>query len=70
MEKKIFIEGMSCGNCVKHVKEALKEIDGVKEVEVNLENKYAKITIDKEVSNDTIKEIIYDAGYDVKNIEE
>ena len=42
--KKFKIEGMSCGNCVKHIKDALTEdIQGIKVIEVNLENKYATI---------------------------
>ena len=40
--KRIGIEGMSCGHCVNHVKEALTEdIQGVKVIDVSLENKYA-----------------------------
>ena len=43
MKKKILIEGMSCKNCVAHVKNALEELSGVSEVEVNLEGKYALV---------------------------
>ncbi|MEG2018838.1 MAG: cation transporter, partial [Clostridium sp.] len=34
MKKKISIEGMSCGHCVNHVKEALSELPGVTSVDV------------------------------------
>jgi len=30
------VQGMSCGSCVRHVTSALKELDGVAEVEVKL----------------------------------
>ena len=39
--KKIFIEGMQCNHCKMSVEKALKEIDGVVEVTVNLEEKNA-----------------------------
>ena len=30
------VQGMSCGSCVRHVTTALKELEGVTEVEVKL----------------------------------
>ena len=30
------VQGMSCGSCVRHVSAALKELDGVSQVEVKL----------------------------------
>ncbi len=36
MKKKLYIEGMSCDHCVKHVKDALSEIPGISSVEVDL----------------------------------
>jgi copper chaperone len=41
MTKKIFIEGMSCAHCAKHVEEALKEVHGIKSAKVNLKGKFA-----------------------------
>jgi copper chaperone len=67
MKKKISIEGMSCGHCVAHVKEALEGIDGVSLIEVNLEGKYA--TVETDVNNEILKEAIEEEGYDVVNIE-
>jgi copper chaperone len=69
LEKKILIEGMSCGNCVRHVKEALGELKGVTGVDVNLEGKYALIEVSAEVTDGDIKSIIEEAGYDVVGIE-
>lgn len=66
MKKKILIEGMSCNNCVKHVKEALEEIGG-SNIEVSLEGKYA--TVETDVEDSKLKDIIEDAGYDVLGIE-
>lgn len=42
--KKITIEGMSCMNCVRHVKEIILKIPGVTHVEISLERKTAEIT--------------------------
>ncbi|NLG81396.1 MAG: heavy-metal-associated domain-containing protein [Bacilli bacterium] len=67
MTKKIYIEGMSCQHCVRHVKEALHELDGVKNVEVDLKKKIA--VLEGEVTDDKIKLVIEDAGYDVVKIE-
>ena len=68
MKKEILIEGMSCGHCVKHVENALKEIEGIEDVSVNLEAKKATIESNSNIEDDKIKEVIDDAGYDVIEI--
>ena len=45
MKKTLKIEGMMCAHCVAHVKSALQKVDGVKDVEVSLENKTAVVTL-------------------------
>ena len=67
MKKKIRIDGMSCGHCTAHVKEALVSF-AQGEVDVNLEGKYA--IIDTDADNDAITAAIDDAGYDVVTIKE
>lgn len=37
------IEGMSCNNCVRHVAEALKNVEGVEKVEVSLQEGRAEV---------------------------
>lgn len=68
MKKQINIEGMSCGHCVKHVEEALKEVSGVTNVLVSLEKKNAVVEISDTVSDETLKEVVEDVGYDVTGI--
>lgn len=68
MKKKILIEGMSCGHCIKHVSEALKEL-GAKDVEVNLDKNLATAEISEDITEEAIKEAIEEAGYDVVGIE-
>ncbi|NLK72267.1 MAG: heavy-metal-associated domain-containing protein, partial [Clostridiales bacterium] len=55
MRKVISIEGMTCGHCAMHVEEALKELDGVKSAEVNLEAKTATVEIDHEIADQKLK---------------
>jgi copper chaperone CopZ len=66
MEKKIVIEGMSCGHCTARVEKALNALPGVSAT-VDLNTKTAKVT--GEVSDDALKEAVTDAGYDVVSID-
>ena len=60
---------MSCDHCVNHVKEALTEdIQGVKVIDVSLENKCATVEVDDNVSDEQIKAVISDLGYNVTSI--
>ncbi|MGL5379523.1 heavy-metal-associated domain-containing protein [Clostridium sp.] len=68
MKKKILIEGMSCGHCVSHVKEALEELSGVSSIDVSLEGKYALVETTE--NNEKLTEAIDEAGYDVIKIED
>jgi copper ion binding protein len=68
MKKIINIEGMSCGHCVKRVENALKEIDGIKEVEVVLEENKAIIEFEGQIEDKTLIDAIDDAGYTVLSI--
>ena len=43
------ITGMTCGSCKASVENSLRDIDDVSDVEVNLENKEATITMDKHI---------------------
>ncbi len=57
-------------NCVRHLKEALEEdINGVKVIDVNLEGKYAIVEVEENVTDDMIKSVIDDLGYELKGIE-
>ncbi|WP_058486222.1 heavy-metal-associated domain-containing protein [Defluviitalea phaphyphila] len=70
MKKKLYIEGMSCNHCVNHVKNALMDVEGVKEVEVSLEGKYAIVETDVEIKNEILKEaVVEEAGYELTKIE-
>lgn len=70
MRKKLLVDGMSCMNCVRHLKEALQEdIKGVEVIDVSLENKCALVEVNDTVSDEMIKAVIDDLGYELKGIE-
>ena len=70
MKKKLYIEGMSCEHCVRHVKNALSEVPGIDSVEVDLKNKYAVVASTTEISDDALKNaVVEEAGYDLIKIE-
>lgn len=65
MKKKLVIEGMSCGHCVKRVQEALEKLEGVRAVSVNLESKTALLDLSYDVDEEKLKAAVEDAGYDL-----
>ena len=65
MEKELKVNGMMCVNCQKHVHDALAAMAGVSAVDVNLEKGTAKVTADREISQDEFKKGIEDAGYEL-----
>jgi copper chaperone CopZ len=69
MEKVLNIEGMVCGMCVKHVDKALRDIQGIKDVDVSLESKSAQVKLDQDVPDAVLKAAIEDAGYQLVSIQ-
>lgn len=68
MKRKVLINGMSCMNCVRHVKEALEEIPGMESVQVDLATKSATITGD--VAESLIVKVLADHDYEVLEFEQ
>lgn len=64
MKKTLTVEGMSCQHCVKAVKNALSQIEGVSSVEVDLATKKVEVEGDN-LQDILLKEAIEDAGYEV-----
>lgn len=65
MNKTVYIEGMMCQNCKRHVEEALASL-GL-EFEVFLEEKKAIIK-NTSIDNETLTKVIEEKGYEVKEI--
>ncbi|MBN8858621.1 MAG: heavy-metal-associated domain-containing protein [Sphingobacteriales bacterium] len=61
---KIPVDGMTCSACQSNVKRTLKSINGVSDVEVSLEKKYAIFLFDpQKVKVEQVQKAIYDKGY-------
>ena len=56
------VSGMTCGSCVKHVTNALKALDGVGDVNVDLVTGKVKVTRAANKTDDLIAALIED-GY-------
>ena len=57
-------DGMSCGNCVRHVTEALEGLSGVHAVRVELEAGTAQLNVDDGFDPQLALGALDDAGYD------
>lgn len=58
------VEGMTCGNCSRHVQEALTSVKGVIEADVNLKESSVSVEYLPElVSPQIMKQVVDDAGY-------
>ena len=58
MRQELYIDGMTCQNCRKGVKEKISNIPGVDEVEVSLETGRAQIESDKPLSLKEVETIL------------
>lgn len=68
---KIPVDGMVCSACQSTVKKAIKSLNGVKDVEVSLENKFAFITFyPNSIKPEQIQKAINDKGYTAGKPEE
>ena len=47
MTVKFNVVNMSCANCQKHVKHALEELSGIKDIEINLPAKEVVVDFDE-----------------------
>ncbi|MEV9546643.1 heavy metal translocating P-type ATPase [Aliarcobacter butzleri] len=65
MEKILKVDGMTCGHCKARVEKVVSAIDGVDSVEVDLASKNVTVKMSKDISEQTISDVIVDAGYEV-----
>lgn len=67
VNKTIHIDGMMCAHCTGRVEKALNDLPGV-EATVDLDSKSAAVTCAPDVSDDTLRQAVEDAGYHVTGI--
>jgi copper chaperone len=59
------VKGMSCQHCVMSVTKALGQLDGIKNVQVDLAKGEVRFDNPKEIATSRIEKAISDAGYQV-----
>ena len=59
------VKGMSCQHCVMSVTKALTQLDGIKNVQVDLAKGEVRFDNTKEVPSNRIEKAITNAGYEV-----
>lgn len=69
MKKEMHIKGMMCEHCVARVDKALRSVEGVNDVKVNLKKANAIIKSKEELDNEILTKAVVDAGYEVTSIE-
>jgi Cu+-exporting ATPase len=61
------VSGMTCGNCKRHVEEALSGVPGVRAAQVDLAASRATVALDADAPTaDRLIDAIRDAGYDAE----
>ena len=68
MNTTVNVSGMTCEHCITSVKEELGELDGVREINVDLHAdgvSSVQIESDRELSSEEISGAIEEAGYQV-----
>ena len=64
--EQIKVKGMSCNHCKMSVTNALKSIDGIQDVQVDLETGNVKFEQTKPVDRKTVEETINRIGFTVE----
>ena len=60
------VTGMTCSSCVRHVDHALRAVEGVSDVKVDLAT--GKVTVERDparATTEVLAEAVRDAGYDL-----
>ncbi len=64
-KRSFYVKGMTCVTCVKHVERAIKRVEGVSFVSVNLATESGFALSDQEISFEKLKKAVSDAGYEI-----
>ena len=57
------VPGISCGHCKAAIEEEVGQLDGITEVNVDVDSR--KVTVTGEVDDDAIHTAVEEAGYEV-----
>ncbi len=71
VQQRFLVEGLTCASCASRVEDAVRKIQGVESVQVNLATGQAQIGYDKDqVSPQQLKESVSAIGYELKDASE
>ena len=59
------VSGMTCGHCVASVSDAIRKLDGVTNVNVDLGSGEVSVESDVPVAADAVASAVSEAGYEV-----
>jgi copper chaperone len=59
------VKGMTCDHCVRAVSGELGNVDGVTNVDVDLETGQVTVTSDAPLADDVVREAVDEAGYEL-----
>lgn len=65
-EHRFQVPGMSCEHCERAVQSELLKVDGVYNVDVNLDTKTVVVNHDAVVDTGAMREAIEEAGYEIE----
>lgn len=68
MDYKVHVEGMSCNGCANSVKAAFSNIEGVSQVNVDLDEKQATLISSQELTKEKLEEALADTSYSVESL--
>ena len=57
------VTGMTCGHCVRSVTDEVAELDGVTDVQVDLESGRLVVTSEQPLGADAVRGAVEEAGY-------
>lgn len=63
MTTKLMVQGMTCSACQSAVSKALKQVNGVREVQVSLADKQALVVADESVKTDSLIAAVSKVGF-------
>ena len=67
-EIELKVEGMTCEGCEKRIQNVLMDIDGVENAKASHIDKNVKITLNKDVDTNILKEAIEDLDFKVVDL--
>lgn len=65
---KFVVSGIKCGGCVGNVENQLKDLSGVTNINVDIENQEVLVTGEQDFSNMQIKSMLGEIGFPVSSM--